>query len=162
MEQIRIIREMRSVEHRIDGTDQPVRLPRYAVWENVPGAFSSNDGQDFLAVLEEFAKSAEPEIQLPRPAADKTGKIKWNNAGCIDGNGWSLAWRLHDAQYWGVPQRRRRISLVVDFGGNTAAEVLTERESMSGNPKTSSHERESITRNPAESSGESSSDVDSF
>jgi DNA (cytosine-5)-methyltransferase 1 len=96
------------------------------VWENVPGAFSSNfkDGfGDFGAVLEEAVRIAEPGFSLPR----LPDKQKWTKAGGMLGDGWSVAWRTHDAQYWGVPQRRRRISMVVDFNGSTAGDILFER-----------------------------------
>lgn len=96
------------------------------VWENVPGAFSSNfkDGfGDFGAVLEEAVRIAEPGFSLPR----LPGKQKWTKAGGMLGDGWSVAWRTHDARYWGVPQRRRRISMVVDFNGHTAGDILFER-----------------------------------
>lgn len=137
MEQIRIIKEMRS-NVRADGYLRG-RSPRYMVWENVPGAFSSNGGEDFRAVLEEAAHIACPECVIPRP---ENGK--WTNAGCIMGDGWSLAWRVHDAQFWGVPQRRRRIALVADFGGGSAPEILFEREGMRGNPAQSGAEMEGI------------------
>ena len=123
MEQIRVIKEMRS-NVRADGYLRG-RSPRYMVWENVPGAFSSNGGEDFRAVLEEAAHIACPECVIPRP---ENGK--WTNAGCIMGDGWSIAWRVHDSQFWGVPQRRRRIALVADFGGGSAPEILFEREGM--------------------------------
>lgn len=96
------------------------------VWENVPGAFSSNfkDGfGDFGAVLEEAVCIAEPGFSLPR----LPDKQRWTKSGGIVGDGWSVAWRTHDAQYWGVPQRRRRISMVVDFNGHTAGDILFER-----------------------------------
>ena len=129
MEQIRIIKEMREQDVRNNGrADRPVR-PRYMVWENVPGAFSSNKGQDFAAVLEEAIRIAEPKApDVPVPPKG------WSAAGCIMGDGWSVAWRTHDAQHWGVPQRRKRISLVADFGGKSAPEILFECKSMPGNP----------------------------
>ena len=105
--------------------------PTFAVWENVPGAFSSNGGEDFRAVLEELARVEQPDVSIPRPSG-RGGR--WNKAGAIAGNGWSLAWRQLDAQYWGVPQRRKRIALVVDFRGQRATEILFERTSVSGNP----------------------------
>lgn len=119
MEQIRIIKEM----HKEYGTV----YPRFMVWENVPGALSSNKGEDFRIVLEETAKIAEPDTVIPGPP-----KGKWRNSGCIVGDGWSIAWRILDAQFWGVPQRRRRIALVADFGGESAPEILFERKGVSG------------------------------
>lgn len=130
MEQVRVVKEMREHDRQIGRTGDMVR-PRFLVWENVPGAFSSNfkDGfGDFGAVLEEIVRIAEPTFSLPR----LEDKQKWTKAGAIDGDGWSVAWRTHDAQYWGVPQRRRRISVVADFGGQCAGEILFERESVSG------------------------------
>lgn len=119
----RIIKEMRTATNGM--------YPTFAVWENVPGAFSSNGGEDFRAVLEELARVEQPDVSIPRPSG-RGGR--WSKAGAIAGNGWSLAWRQLDAQYWGVPQRRKRIALVVDFGGQRAAEILFERTSLSGNP----------------------------
>ena len=106
MEQIRVIKEMHDECRR---TNVNIR-PRYMVWENVPGAFSSNGGEDFRAVLEETAKVAERDACIPK-------LDKWPPAGCVMGDGWSIAWRVHDAQFWGVPQRRTRIALVADFRG---------------------------------------------
>lgn len=122
MEAVRVIKEMRSSTNGL--------YPTFAVWENVPGAFSSNGGEDFRAVLEELACVEQPDASIPRPPRGG----RWSKAGAIAGNGWSLAWRQLDAQYWGVPQRRKRIALVVDFGGQRAAEILFERASLSGNP----------------------------
>lgn len=122
MEAVRIIKEMRSSTNGL--------YPTFAVWENVPGAFSSNGGEDFRAVLEELARVEQPDVSIPRPSG-RGGR--WSKAGAIAGNGWSLAWRQLDAQYWGVPQRRKRIALVADFGGQRAAEILFERTSLSGN-----------------------------
>lgn len=124
MEQIRIIKELREHDKRTGRTDKHIR-PRFMLWENVPGAFSSNKGEDFRAVLEETARVADETVTIPRPPKDK-----WNTSGCIMGNGWSIAWRILDAQYWGVPQRRRRIALVADFGGQSAPEILFKRESL--------------------------------
>lgn len=118
MEAVRIIKEMRSSTNGLH--------PTFAIWENVPGAFSSNGGEDFRAVLEELARIEQPDVSIPRPP-----KGKWSKAGAITGNGWSLAWRQLDAQYWGVPQRRKRIALVADFREQRAAEVLFERTSLS-------------------------------
>ncbi len=96
---------------------------------NVPGAFSSADGEDFRAVLEETCRIADSTVSIPRPPAGR-----WEPAGTILGNGFSLAWRVLDAQYWGVPQRRKRIFLVADFGGYTAPKILFEQESLPGDP----------------------------
>lgn len=119
MEAVRIIKEMREATNG--------EYPKYAVWENVPGAFSSNKGEDFRAVLEELARIKEAGISIPRP-----DKSKWAKAGLITGDDWSIAWRTMDAQYWGVPQRRLRISLVLDFTGGRAEEILFEPESLRG------------------------------
>lgn len=118
--------------------------PQFAVWENVPGAFSSNKGEDFHAVLEELARIKEPEVSIPRP---ENGK--WAKAGFICGNGWSIAWRTFDAQFWGVPQRRRRIALVLDLAGQHAGEILFERTGVSGNPEPSIPAWKGVARNPA-------------
>lgn len=120
---VRIIKEMRKATNGM--------YPTFAIWENVPGAFSSNGGEDFRAVLEELARIEQPDVSIPRPSG-RGGR--WSKAGAIAGNGWSLAWRQLDAQYWGVPQRRKRIALVVDFRGQRATEILFERTSLSGNP----------------------------
>lgn len=122
MEAVRIIKEMRL---RTDGL-----YPTFAVWENVPGAFSSNGGEDFRAVLEELARVEQPDVSIPQLSGRGS---RWSKAGAIAGNGWSLAWRQLDAQYWGVPQRRKRIALVVDFGGQRASKILFERTSVPGN-----------------------------
>lgn len=114
---IRIIKEMRCAT---DG-----RYPRYIVWENVPGAFSSNNGEDFRCVLEAVCGIADETVSVPRPA-------KWQYAGEIVADGYSVAWRTFDAQYWGVPQRRRRVYLVADLAGGSAGKVLFESESLSG------------------------------
>lgn len=126
---IRIIKEMRS---KTNG-----EYPRFIVWENVPGAFSSNKGQDFRSVLEAVCSVKEPEILIPEPADGK-----WTYAGEIVGNGYSLAWRTLDAQYFGVPQRRRRIYLVADFGSECAGKILFESEGVSRDFAESSDSRE--------------------
>lgn len=119
MEAIRIIKEMREVTNGV--------YPRYAIWENVPGAFISNRGEDFRTVLEEFIRVKEKDAVMPSvPAAG------WAYADCISGDGWSVAYRTFDAQYWGVPQRRRRIYLVADFRGECARKILFEREGVRG------------------------------
>lgn len=122
VEAVRIIKEMRKATNGM--------YPTFAVWENVPGAFSSNGGEDFRAVLEELARVEQPDTVIPRPPRGG----RWSKAGAIAGNGWSLAWRQFDSQYWGVPQRRKRIALVVDFAGRRAGEILFERESLQGHP----------------------------
>ena len=129
IEQVRIVKEMRKRDEQNGRTGVDVR-PRYMVWENVPGAFSSNKGEDFRIVLEEIAKVCDKDAVIPMPE-------KWTNFGCIVGDGWSVAWRVLDAQFWGVPQRRRRIALVADFGGQSAHEILFVRKSVSGHTEPS-------------------------
>ncbi|MEE3484531.1 MAG: DNA cytosine methyltransferase [Bacteroidales bacterium] len=155
MEQIRIVKEMRdeyTKQLQMRGADVNIRFikPRFMVWENVPGAFSSNKGDDFRCVLEEICRVADKTATIPIP---KGGK--WSTSGCIMGDWWSVAWRLHDAQFWGVPQRRKRIALVADFGGRTAPEILFERESLSGNIEQSKQERKETTRYTRESTYQS-------
>lgn len=139
MEQIRIIKEMRDRDRRMGRTGEFMR-PRYMVWENVPGAFSSNGGKDFAAVLEEAIRIAEPEA--PDIEVPEKGWNTWGGYHDEVGGRWSVAWRVLDAQHWGVPQRRRRIALVADFGGDTAWEILFNRQSMSGYPAESGAEGE--------------------
>lgn len=121
-EAIRIIKEMR------DATSG--EYPRFAVWENVPGAFSSNKGEDFRSVLQSFCDiwGGQDHI-VPMPP-----KGKWKPAGCIVGDGASLAWRIYDAQFWGVPQHRKRVYLVADFRGECAGRILFEPESCEWHP----------------------------
>ena len=116
---IRIIKEMRCATNG--------KYPRYIVWENVPGAFSSNSGEDFKAVLEAVIGVAEPDTQVPMPE-----KNRWPYADCYMGDGWSVAYRVLDAQFWGVPQRRKRIYLVADFAGGRAFDILFKSEGLSG------------------------------
>ena len=118
-EAVRIIKEMRCAT---DG-----KYPRWICWENVPGAFSSNKGEDFKAVLEAVIGIVEPNAQVPMPE-----KARWPYADLYMGDGWSVAYRTLDAQYWGVPQRRRRIYLVADFTGRSAGKILFEREGLRG------------------------------
>lgn len=129
MEQVRIVKEMREADKRNGRTGDMVR-PRYLVWENVVGAFSSNKGKDFAAVLEEIIKIVEP--QAPGIEVPEKGWPTWGGYHDEVGGRWSVVWRTHDAQHWGVPQRRRRISVVADFGGDTASEIQFDGESVSG------------------------------
>lgn len=141
MEAVRIIKEMREA---ING-----EYPTYAVWENVPGAFSSNKGEDFKIVLEELIKIAEPEA----PALPMPDKKRWATADVIMGNGWSIAYRVFDAKYWGVPQRRKRIHLVADFRGQRAGKILFERESLRGGFKESRAPRQGTSADAERSAG---------
>ena len=118
-EAVRIIKEMRCATNG--------RYPRYIVWENVAGAFSSNSGGDFKAVLEAIIGVKEEGVKVPMPE-----KARWPHADCYMGDGWSLAYRVLDAQYWGVPQRRKRIYLVADFAGRGAFDILFKSEGLSG------------------------------
>lgn len=142
MEQIRIIKEMRECD-RANGRSGEFIRPRFMVWENVPGAFSSNHGKDFAAVLEEAVRVVEPEAP-PVPVPEKG----WPTSGCLMGAGWSVAWRVLDAQFWGVPQRRRRIALVADFGGRTAPEILFVRKGLSRDSEQGGTTREGFTGIP--------------
>lgn len=144
MEQVRIVKEMREHDRKSGRTGDMVR-PRFMVWENVPGAFSSNKGRDFAAVLEEIIRIAEPEA--PDIEVPEKGWPTWGGYHDEVGGRWSVAWRVHDAQYWGVPQRRRRISIVADFGGDTAGEILFERKSVSRHPAESGTARERLAGN---------------
>ena len=118
-EAIRITEEMRNATANVK--------PRFWCWENVPGALSSAGGEDFRIVLESVARLVEKDTVIPKPPKE------WSNAGVVDGDGWQIAWRIMDAQYYGVPQRRRRIFLVADFAGQCAAEILFERQGVSWN-----------------------------
>ena len=145
MEQIRIIKEMRDEstnQLRSRGSTFDIRCiqPRYMVWENVCGAFSSNKGEDFRCVLEETAKIADENAVIPRIEG------RWSTSGCILANGWSVAWRVHDAQFWGVPQRRKRIALVADFGGQSAPQILFERKGLSWDFEQSRKKEQSSTQ----------------
>ena len=141
IEAIRIIREMRQATNG--------KYPAFAVWENVPGAFSSNGGADFKTVLEELASAAQGErVSVPFPE-----KRRWLNAGEIVGDGFSIAWRVLDAQYWGVPQRRKRIYLVADFAGGRAGKILFERESGGGNPEPGEEARQGAADHAAGGAG---------
>ena len=148
MEQMRIIKEMREHDAASGRTDEFIR-PRYMVWENVPGALSSNKGDDFRCVLEETAKIIQEDAVIPGPP-----KGGWPYSGCIMGDGWSIAWRIHDAQFWGVPQRRKRIALVADFGGASAPEILFVRKGLSRDTEPSKQTRQSIARDSSEGFGD--------
>ncbi len=152
MEQIRIIKEMRDNDRNNGRTGVDVRQ-RYMVWENVPGAFSTNGGQDFAAVLEEAIRVAEPEA--PPVSVPEKG---WPTSGCLMGECWSVAWRVLDAQFWGtsdkpLPQRRRRIALVADFGGQSAPEILFVRKRVSGDLEPGKPKGKEAPRDAGEGSG---------
>ena len=136
-EAIRIIREMREATNG--------KYPRFAMWENVPGAFSSNGGADFQAVLQAFVTLCGDSRDVPGPPT-RGERAKWQNAGYIVGDGYSIAWRVLDAQYWGVPQRRKRIFLVADLAGQCAGKVLFEREGLRGHSAEGGEAREGIAR----------------
>lgn len=137
-EAIRIVKEMRCAT---DG-----KKPRYIVWENVPGAFSSNKGEDFRYVLEGICHIKDETLSVPKID-------KWKQAGSIVGDHFSLAWRVLDAQYWGVPQRRKRIFLVADFAGGGAGEILFKSEGLSGYSKKSIRSWQGTASNFADSIG---------
>lgn len=154
MEAVRIIKEMRKEDEfrqlRSGRTNEHIR-PRFAVWENVPGAFSSNKGEDFRIVLEELARIKDTEVSIPMPK-----KGKWKQSGEIVGDGWSIAWRTLDAQYHGVPQRRRRIFLVADFADECAGEILFECQGLPGYPSQSREKGQGTSRDSSDSIGKSS------
>jgi len=138
-EAIRVIKEMRESTNG--------KYPRFIVWENVPGAFSSNKGEDFRAVLEEICKVKDEQVSIPK-------STKWENAGQIMADGYSVAWRLFDSQFWGVPQRRKRIYLVADFAGGCAGKILFESESVSRYSQTCGITWQATPFDAAESIGE--------
>ena len=125
-EAIRIIKEMRGATNG--------RYPEIVIWENVTGAFSSNGGEDFRTVLQEMCRTEDPEVHVPRPPK-RGGRPRWTTAGEIMADGYSVAWRTLDAQFWGVPQRRSRVFLVADLGGRCAGEVCFKRKGLSRNFK---------------------------
>lgn len=149
LEAIRIIKEMREATNG--------GYPRYAVWENVPGAFSSNKGEDFRTVLDEFIKIVEKDAVMP-----DVPKAGWPYADCYSGNGWSLAYRVFDAQYWGVPQRRRRIYLVADFRGQRAGEILLKPEGLRRNSAQSGTQGQETARCAKNSVGTAIGGVDRY
>lgn len=128
VEAVRIIKEMRNATKQLSmhrANDDRRIFPRIAIWENVVGAYSSNNGEDFRCVLEELARIENPEVSIPKPK-------KWSNAGCVELPHGCITWRTHDAQYFGVPQRRRRISLVVDFRDRPEPQIQFIEQSLSG------------------------------
>ena len=155
LEQVRIVKEMRDADRKRGRSDEFVR-PRFMVWENVPGAFSSNKGEDFQKVLTELVRIAEPEAPgVPMPSKG------WPRAGLLydDMAKWSIAWRVHDAQYWGAtqyidgrmhsrgtPQRRKRIAVIADFGGLSAAEILFERKGLQWHSEPGAEEEQTHSR----------------
>lgn len=150
MDQVRIVKEMRAEDERRGVSDDFIR-PRYLVWENVPGAFSSANGEDFRAVIEEIVHIKDSTCHVPRP---DTGR--WESAGAaILGDQFSLAWRVLDAQYWGVAQRRRRIFLVADFGGLTAPKILFEQERLLRDPAEGQGQGKGVTTAAGNSSADS-------
>ncbi len=163
MDMIRVIKEMRNATNGL--------YPTYALWENVVGSYSSNDGRDFAAVLTEFARVVEPDA--PDVSVPEEG---WPKSGVLLGTNWSLSWRTHDAQFWGktirdsrtgdvlemgTPQRRRRIALVADFRGQSAHEILFERKSMSRDSGPGGKERKDSAGTTEESAGDTGGDLTS-
>lgn len=140
-EAMRIVKEMRIATNG--------EKPRYIVWENVTGAFSSNKGEDFRVVLETIMQAKDETFTVPRPE-------KWNGSGCIVADSLSLAWRTFDAQYWGVPQRRKRIYLVADFDGERAGKILFEQEGLRGNSSKSVQKWKDLTESSRRSTDLSS------
>ena len=154
MEQIQIVKEMRERDARAGRTGSFIR-PRYMVWENVPGAFSSSGGEDFRAVLEEIVGVKSKGTVIPRPPDGK-----WRTAGLILGDGYSVAWRVLDARFWGVPQRRRRIALVADFGGISAGEILFNGGSLQGDSAESGETGEGVAAGAQRSAGKAGSGLE--
>jgi DNA (cytosine-5)-methyltransferase 1 len=157
MEQVRVTKEMRKESER-RGTDDFIR-PRYMLWENVPGAFSSGDGEDFRIVLEEIVRIADDRLSVPRPASrgSRHAGGVWKSAGCVLGDKFSVAWRVLDARYR-LPQRRKRIYLVADFGGFTAPKILFEQDRLFGDSAESGGTRQGTAADAesrADDSGES-------
>lgn len=147
VEAVRVIKEMRNATKQLSmhGANDDRRIfPRIAIWENVVGAYSSNNGEDFRCVLEMLARIENPEVSIPKPK-------KWSGAGCIELPHGCITWRTHDAQYFGVPQRRRRISLVVDFREEPEPEIQFIEQSLSGNTEPSKQTGEATSGNVGES-----------
>lgn len=147
-EAIRVIKEMREHDTKqlqMRGAAFDIRCihPRFLIWENVIGAYSSNGGEDFRCVLEEFIHIREPQFVVPRCE-------KWGGCGIIIGDSWSIAWRTMDAQYFGTPQRRRRIALVMDCADRCAGEILFERQGVSGDSEPRIEPWKGIAKKPRE------------
>ncbi len=157
MEQVRVVKEMREHDKNSGRADEFIR-PRYMVWENVKGALSSpgkdRKGEDFKAVLEEVIRIAEP--QAPDLSVPKNG---WTQSGLIydDMGRWSVAWRVHNAKFWSIPQNRERLCLVADFNGTSAGEILFERKGLSGDNQSFGEKGETTSRGIEGSSDESDS-----
>lgn len=150
MEAIRIFKEMRSATNG--------RYPQIVIWENVPGAFSSNKGEDFRTVLQELCGIKDPSLSVPGPPS-RGGRIRWPNSGEIMADGFSIAWRVLDARGWGVPQRRRRIFLVLDLDGQSAGEISFKRPGLRRNFKALRKEGKTPSSSVEGSSGEASVSV---
>ena len=146
---VRVIREMRKASHGL--------YPRFAVWENVPGAFSSNKGNDFHQVLRELIAIMDEKAAANLPRADK-----WQKAGAVVADQWSIAWRVLDAQFFGVPQRRKRIFLIADFAGQGAGHILFEPTCLRGNLTQGCGKRQAATSNPRAGTHEASKSLDVF
>ena len=153
MEMIRIIKEMRKNDAKTKFGEKEIR-PRILFWENVPGVFSSNKGQDFRTILEEICRIKDETISIPMPS-----KNKWFRAGCILANNFSLAWRVLDSQYFGVAQRRKRVFLIADFGGQSAPKILFESYGLSRNTQESQRAREKFTASSQASFGRTSETI---
>ena len=157
MEQVRVVKEMREHDKASGRADEFIR-PRYMVWENVKGALSSpgkdRKGEDFKAVLEEVIRIAEP--QAPDLSVPKNG---WTQSGLIydDMGRWSVAWRVHNAKFWSIPQNRERLCLIADFNGTSAGEILFERKGLSGDNQSLGEKGETASRGTDGSSDESDS-----
>lgn len=157
MEQVRVVKEMREHDKASGRADEFIR-PRYMVWENVKGALSSpgkdRKGEDFKAVLEEVIRIAEP--QAPDLSVPKNG---WTQSGLIydDMGRWSVAWRVHNAKFWSIPQNRERLCLIADFNGTSAGEILFERKGLSGDNQSFGEKGETASRGTEGSSDESDS-----
>lgn len=153
-EMIRIIKEMRAATNG--------EKPKYVVWENVPGAFSSQKGYDFYEVIKEYCRVADPTVDVPRPSIKQGDRLAWDHAGTVVGNGWSLAWRVFDSQFWGVPQRRKRVYLILDLGDECAAEILFERKGVRGDSAQEQESRQAAAGDTGKSTAEADIRADSY